>query len=72
MPKQNLLGEDGCIVIDTLETYEMAKEALHIFQDQFNLGTPSKPIKAIIKKLSGANYLLTLTSTAGALVVRTV
>ena len=48
MAKQNLLGEDGCIVIDTLETYEMAKEALQIFQDQFNLGTPSKPIKAII------------------------
>ena len=35
-------------MIDTLETYEMAKEVLQVFQDQFNLGTPNKPIKAII------------------------
>ena len=26
----------------------MAKEVLQVFQDQFNLGTSSKPIKAII------------------------
>ena len=48
LPKQNLSGEDGCIVIDTLETYEMAKEVLQVFQDQFNLGTATKPIKAIV------------------------
>ena len=35
-------------MIDTLETYKMAKEVKQIFADQFKLGTPTKPIKAII------------------------
>ena len=41
-------GEDGCILIDTSETYEMAKEIKQVFEDQFGLGTHTKPIKAII------------------------
>ena len=41
-------GEDGCILIDTSETYEMAREVKQVFEEQFGLGTPTKPIKAII------------------------
>ena len=41
-------GEDGCILIDTSETYEMAREVKQVFEEQFGLGTSTKPIKAII------------------------
>ena len=35
-------------MIDTSETYEMAREVKQVFEEQFGLGTPTKPIKAII------------------------
>ena len=35
-------------MIDTSETYEMAREVKQVFEEQFGLGTSTKPIKAII------------------------
>ena len=41
-------GEDGCVLIDTLESYEAAREVKQVFEEQFGLGTKNNPIKAII------------------------
>ena len=41
-------GEDGCVLIDTLEAYEAAREVKQVFEEQFGLGGKNKPIKAII------------------------
>jgi alkyl sulfatase BDS1-like metallo-beta-lactamase superfamily hydrolase len=43
-PEVNFSGEESCILIDTLESFEAAEEVKKAFQEK----VPDKPIVAII------------------------